>query len=218
MPGSTSPPPDADDGGVAVEAGEVAARTEKHRRILEVAIREFAEKGMAGARVANIAKQAGVNNRLPYYYFQTKEGLFTAALGHMVSVAHRVMNAQWGDGTYGEQILGAIHPRAIERRQTLRRLWVWQALERGDEPILLEERQVWEQATGLIRDAQKAGSIDEDFDAEMTTLAVDAMFNSPFMLPQVTKLITGMDPSTEEFRERMRAFMVQVFARMAPRD
>jgi AcrR family transcriptional regulator len=220
MPRSTSPPPDADDGDVAVEGTEVAARTENQRRILEVAIREFAEKGMAGARVAEIANQAGVNKQLLYYYFESKEGLFTAALGRMVSVSRRVMNAQWGDGTYGEQMLGALHPKAIERRQTLRRLWVWEALERGDEPILLEDerREVWAQATDLIRDAQKDGSIDEGFDAEMVMLAVDALFNSPWMMPQVTKLITGMDPSTEAFRERMRTFMAQVFTGMARRD
>jgi AcrR family transcriptional regulator len=49
-------------------------------RILEAATAEFAHYGLGGARVDRIAKRAGANKRMLYYYFGSKEALFLAAL------------------------------------------------------------------------------------------------------------------------------------------
>jgi len=46
------------------------------RRILEAAASEFAEFGLAGARVDRIAESATSNKQLIYQYFGSKEGLF----------------------------------------------------------------------------------------------------------------------------------------------
>jgi AcrR family transcriptional regulator len=48
--------------------------------ILAAATREFAEKGIGGARVDAIALQAGTNKRMLYHYFGDKEGLYIAVL------------------------------------------------------------------------------------------------------------------------------------------
>ena len=48
------------------------------RRILDAAIDAFARKGYAGARVADIAAAAGVNQQLISYYFGGKAGLAKA--------------------------------------------------------------------------------------------------------------------------------------------
>lgn len=50
------------------------------RLILQAAITEFADKGFGGARVDNIAENAGANKRMLYHYFGNKEGLYLAAL------------------------------------------------------------------------------------------------------------------------------------------
>ncbi|MCX8135010.1 MAG: TetR/AcrR family transcriptional regulator [Roseococcus sp.] len=50
------------------------------RRILEAALAEFAAKGLAGARVDEIAARAGVNKRMLYAHFGAKEDLWLAAL------------------------------------------------------------------------------------------------------------------------------------------
>lgn len=49
-------------------------------QILEAAAREFARSGLGGARVDRIAAQAGVNVRMLYYYFSSKDELFLAVL------------------------------------------------------------------------------------------------------------------------------------------
>jgi len=48
--------------------------------ILVVSTQEFAERGFAGARVDEIANQTRTTKRMIYYYFGSKERLYTAAL------------------------------------------------------------------------------------------------------------------------------------------
>lgn len=50
------------------------------RRILAAAAEEFANGGLSGARVDQIARRALTNERMLYYYFGSKEQLFTAVL------------------------------------------------------------------------------------------------------------------------------------------
>lgn len=49
-------------------------------RISSAARDEFARRGFAGARVDQIARRAGVNKQLLFYYFHSKRGLFHAVL------------------------------------------------------------------------------------------------------------------------------------------
>ena len=48
--------------------------------ILDVATREFAAKGLAGARIDEIAAATRTSKRMIYYYFGSKEGLYVAVL------------------------------------------------------------------------------------------------------------------------------------------
>lgn len=49
-------------------------------RIIAAATQEFSRRGLDGARVDRIARQAGVNKQLLFYYFHSKRGLWSAAL------------------------------------------------------------------------------------------------------------------------------------------
>ena len=61
--------------------GEAQRDAERTRlAILAAAEREFSTKGLAGARVDTIAEESGVNKRMIYYYFGSKEDLYVAAL------------------------------------------------------------------------------------------------------------------------------------------
>ena len=48
--------------------------------ILQVATREFAAKGLAGARIDEIAAATRTSKRMIYYYFGSKDGLYLAVL------------------------------------------------------------------------------------------------------------------------------------------
>jgi AcrR family transcriptional regulator len=48
--------------------------------ILQVALTEFADKGLSGARIDAIADATRTSKRMIYYYFESKEGLYLAVL------------------------------------------------------------------------------------------------------------------------------------------
>ena len=55
-------------------------KRETLKRILEAARREFVGKGLADARVDDIAQTAGVTKQLVYHYYRSKEELFACVL------------------------------------------------------------------------------------------------------------------------------------------
>lgn len=67
---------------IAPRAKAPAVRDAERTReqILSAAAKEFADSGLGGARVDRIAAEAGVNVRMLYYYFSSKDDLFLAVL------------------------------------------------------------------------------------------------------------------------------------------
>jgi TetR/AcrR family transcriptional regulator len=76
------------------------------KAILRAAIREFSEHGLAGARTDAIAESAKVNKALLYYYFQSKTGLYAAAIDEVSStVAERAFAALDPERSAGDRLL-----------------------------------------------------------------------------------------------------------------
>jgi AcrR family transcriptional regulator len=75
--------------------------------ILEVAAAEFGEKGLAGARIDEIAAATQTSKRMIYYYFGSKEGLYLAVLEESY---RRVRE------TEAQLRLGDLEPEAALRR------------------------------------------------------------------------------------------------------
>lgn len=50
------------------------------KKILRAAVQEFSTHGLSGARTDRIAESAKVNKALLYYYFKSKQGLYTASI------------------------------------------------------------------------------------------------------------------------------------------
>ena len=77
----------------------VSARNPKRsrERILAAALKEFAAKGFAGARVDFIARRAAINKRMLYHYFGNKEHLFREVL--RLKMAER---QAWADTLSGD--------------------------------------------------------------------------------------------------------------------
>jgi len=66
------------------EAGKESGRTNDPARtmaeILAVATHEFADKGLSGARIDEIAAATRTSKRMIYYYFGSKDGLYLSVL------------------------------------------------------------------------------------------------------------------------------------------
>ena len=70
--------------------------------ILAAAVREFTEKGLAGARMEAVARRAEVAKGLVFHHFGSKEGLWIAALEHV----YRLLRA--GQDAAGLAALGPV--------------------------------------------------------------------------------------------------------------
>ena len=77
-------------------------------RILAAAKRAFADSGLGGARVDQIAGGAKVNKRMIYHYFDSKDGLFLA-----------VLERAYTDIRKAEQALDLDHLDPVEAIKTL---------------------------------------------------------------------------------------------------
>src|ERR1700681_902691 len=62
-------------------------------RIMAAAQKEFAASGFAGAPADAIARRARVNERMIFYCFDSKEGLYRAVLAQKLSAAVRMIES-----------------------------------------------------------------------------------------------------------------------------
>jgi TetR/AcrR family transcriptional regulator len=194
-------------------AGPAAGDGGRRERLLEVATREFADKGLAGARVDAIAHAAQSNKQLVYYYFGNKAGLHDAVVGRIGPVVH--------DELFPPPEPGASLAERVRRRARHRwgaaavrwaRLLGWEALERGDQDIPREQQRYddWRHRMREIQEAQSRGEVDPRFDAEMLALALLSIELMPRTLPQITKLVTGVRVSDEEFARRQEQLLADL--------
>jgi AcrR family transcriptional regulator len=61
-------------------AGETEPPNKTRDEILAVATEEFAQHGLSGSRVDEIAERTATSKRMIYYHFKSKEGLYRAVL------------------------------------------------------------------------------------------------------------------------------------------
>ena len=76
-----APEQDATVGGTRIRAAVRSPDAQAtQRNIIEVATQEFAQNGLSGARVDEIAAKTACSKRMIYYYFGDKEGLYLRVL------------------------------------------------------------------------------------------------------------------------------------------
>ena len=151
--------------------------------ILDAAVAEFSAHGYAGARIDRIASLAGVNKRMIYHHFGGKRVVFEAVLADRLAMG--------GDD---EQLV---------------RLWMHEALERGDDDIVrsAERRKLAAERIDAIRAAQRNGTLPRTPDAPLLALAKLALDVFPTAFPQLVRIVTGTRAASPEFDEAWRNFV-----------
>jgi AcrR family transcriptional regulator len=174
-------------------------------RILAAALAEFSAEGFAGARVARIARRARVNKRMLYHYFGNKEDLFREILD-------RKLRERAGWITEAPADLGASlqywFEMACEDRDWIR-LTQWEALGRGEGPVIQEEERRASLLRALedLRDRQRRGLLPGNLDPGHLLLTILGLITYPLAFPQVTRMVTGRAASDGVFRRERAAFL-----------
>jgi AcrR family transcriptional regulator len=145
--------------------------TATSRRILDAAAREFAERGIAGARIDRIIAAAHTNKAQLYGYFGSKDGLFDAVIADR---ADRLMSAipfdvddlgDWAVALYDENLR---HPELV-------RLMAWLRLERRPAGRLSDSSDHELKLKAIAR-AQAAGRVRQGDPFDLVTLVIAMSF------------------------------------------
>ena len=183
--------------------------------ILAAAVREFAREGVAGARTDAIARSAGVNKALLYYYFGDKEGLYQAVLDEVfggVRVAIESALAQDLPPRERLQAYVCAHFDYIASNPLYPRVVHAEFLRAGREPSRLQRiakeyfRPVFSGVAGLLAEGMKSGDFRPVNPVHFIPSMVSVIVFYFTTAAPVFKVMTGSDPmSPEQIAERRAA-------------
>jgi AcrR family transcriptional regulator len=172
-------------------------------RLIAAAIAEFADHGLAGARVDRIAAAAAANKRAIYDYFGNKEGLFDAALISAISDLNEAVPLRPDDlPGYAAELFDYLlaHPAAV-------RMIAWRRLERPQAGPGLSDRYV----EHMMQVRSPAGSIGPvDLVVLVIGLANAWHLSSSDLLPAA-----GQDPADPQRIAQHRRAVIEAARRVS---
>ncbi len=182
--------------------------------LLEAAVREFAQRGYEGVRMEHIARRAGCNKALLYRHFGDRENLFREALREQFSRRSGLLDQA---PTSFDELLPWWTAVTL-RDPTFVRMILRESLDyRGGEPVESEARsRYYERQKGMLKEFQRSGAVDPAYDPELLFLALLAVVVAPAILPQVVRLVAGIDPEDPEFTSRWNALLGRLARALAP--
>ncbi|PRY60796.1 TetR/AcrR family transcriptional regulator [Glycomyces artemisiae] len=175
--------------GAEPEPKHEAKRSDATRTALLCAAREeFAERGLAGARVDRIAEAAGVNKERIYGIFGSKDKLFDAVLIDALKEFTDMVDPLWNDGRVGPFVL-RLYDYHREHPQLLR-LLTWEGLHRGEDAHDIDG---WRRAhyDRKLDAAMDRFATDDAFRAGLITLLICGIPNWLNLVPQLRSLMLG---------------------------
>ena len=178
---------------------KVRRPSDAYSAILKAAERIFAESGLAGARTDEIAKAAGVNKALLYYYFKSKDGLYQAVLERYlgefrsrafeVFSSHQAVSArilQYIDLHFEFIVARPYYPSLIQRLMTAR-----------SDPCrkLMDENRslLYRKLTALIQEGVENGEL-RPVDPHHAFFSLVFLIVSYFAAAPIVKSVSHIDP------------------------
>jgi TetR/AcrR family transcriptional regulator len=181
------------------------------RRIVATAEQIFAEQGLAGARMDEIARAAKVNKALLYYYFRSKEELYRFVLETLLSQLRAGVGAKTAEPLSPGKRLAALIDNFfdfVQRHPNYPRLVQRVMMTRGPnlEWIVSEYyKPLHVQLVGLIEEGIAAGDF-RRVDTRNTALTVVSIMVFYFSAAPVLSRILGHDPlQPREVAQRRKA-------------
>lgn len=160
--------------------------------LLDAARHEFAANGYAGARVAEIAKRAGLNSQLISYYFGGKAGLYQELVREWLLVESR-----FADPALPLADLTVRYLQEELRDPSWSRLALWRGLAQDETP----ESAIDAEDLSDLQRRQREGEIAPELDPGAMLLMLTGAVAAPIALPGEVRRIMGMDPESPEFAE-----------------
>lgn len=191
--------------------------------ILRTALEEFAAEGFAGARTEAIAKAAGVNIALLFYYFKNKEQLYGAVLESIFSAwSGKVSPALQGREDPKKKILAYVtaHFGFIAQSPSRQRAVQQEMMRHGRarSPHLRKVvchylRPVQRKLAQVVEQGIAAGAFNP-MDSEHVFYSIHGLINFYFGISPVVQILTGRNPHSSDCIEHRKSEVVR-FIRQA---
>ncbi|HKU43947.1 MAG TPA: TetR/AcrR family transcriptional regulator [Polyangiales bacterium] len=201
--------------------------TESKRRILDAAERAFALRGYEGARLRDIAQEAGVHHALLHHYYGDKRGLFREVVQRALSNLSLTGFAQLSASENLEGTARALVSALVDffaAHRDLMHIIEGAFRERGSEAQQLAAGALREFVSPLltgivarIRDAQKRGTVRNDMEAPVILQFGFAALATPFVLRgEILDAIGVGRPAYDKLEEHKQALSQYLIAALSP--
>lgn len=155
-------------------------------RLVEVALRLFAEKGFESTSVQDVVSEAGVTKGAMYHYFDSKDDLLAAIYSRVLRLQMERLTAfVEQDGPVAERVFAAaadVVETTIEHLDSTTVFFrsLHQLSREKAEEVRRERRRYHDDFRGMVLEGQQSGVFREDIQAD---LVVDFFFGSVHHLP-----------------------------------
>jgi TetR/AcrR family transcriptional regulator, regulator of cefoperazone and chloramphenicol sensitivity len=172
-------------------------------RIRDAALHLFAERGIDGATIRDIAKAAGVSSGLVRHHFGSKEALRDACDSYAVDRTNRIREQMFREGRLADQaFVGSVHPTTM----LLQAYLVRSMMDGSDAAAAMFDEMV------RLGEEWLAGQQVESPDPRAYAAVLVAMQLGVFLLREQLSRALGIDVSTPAGHVRMMSGFVDVFA------
>ena len=185
------------------------------QKILDSAEAEFAQNGLAAARVDAIAKNAGVNKQLIYAHFQSKENLYSVILSEVyirLSEYEKVLSESSFTGMETIRMIVMEYFKFLMDNPSFVRLMLWENLNGaayvGDVKISL-----FAGAEKLLKQGVENGFLRKDLDIEQTAMSLNMFCFSAFSNIHTMSKLLGKDLSIQAELEKRADHIYEVLVK-----
>jgi len=192
---------------VSVNKGNITTE----EKIMLAAVKVFTEKGMAGARMQDIADEAQVNKAMVHYYYRSKQQLFETIFKSKIQELFSAFGAILQGNLTFENKIRAFVKTEIEMLSQFPAIPLFVLNEAGKNPAVLDEvfinggpRQLKELFRDLVEKEMAAGTI-RPVPFEQLLINVMALCIYPFVARPILQFVLDKDnASFEEMIEKRK--------------
>lgn len=174
-------------------------------KLIEAATILFAQKGLAGVSIREIAKQAGVNSALISYHFEGKEGLYAAVLEHqlffMSEIVKRISNDHLSPSEQIKEYANAV--LGLHQRSPMLVRFIYSELFNPSPCFEMMKQKffakLFQALKGTITEGIAKGQFRADLNPEKAVISLVGIMNFYFISRPITKNIITEDTSDQQY-------------------
>lgn len=188
-------------------AGDVKTKRKEvegvRSRLLASALFLFAERGYSGVAVDEIVKRAGVNKRMVYHYFGSKEGIYGEVLGAVFEQLETIELALFSGREAGQDPEEAIQETVyayfsfLQKNPGFVRLLLWENLNEGRHLRVLQrpvtKSHMLAHLTRILETGEEAGRFREGLDPRSVLVSLIGLCLIYFSNRHTLAVTLGLD-------------------------